>query len=254
MNQTGKTLLLLGAFGLSFSVQALTPDTRYDTIIVRNIFRLNPPPPPAAATNLSPELSREVKLSGISNVSGNKKAWFIVPTKPGSKDLPLYLSLSEGEAQDFLEVVSISEEEGEVKILHTKNPMTLSLKTDTLKPSPVAPLAPSVPVANVITPNVVTPQPSTVAASYANPANPVAPYGERTATVTGGTPTLPTATAQTDGGLRQIPTRTLRLAPVPTPAAPEKPIDPLTQRVLMEVQQEQATQTGQKLPPLPPLP
>jgi hypothetical protein len=248
MNRIEKALLVFALFGLSCSVQAITPENRYETIIDRNIFRLNPPPAiNSSATNeIVPD--RKVDLSGISNVGGNKKAWFVVAPKAGSKDLPLYLNLSEGERQDFLEVVSIKEQEGEVKVVNAGNPMVLSLKNNSLKGPPVAPtpqvLAP--PVANTIVP---TPQPAT--ASYGNSS-----YGGSGVTVTGGTPTTPPATGGQiveGSGLRSIPTRTLRLAPVAA-AAPEKPVDPLTQRVLMEVQQEHAKQTGQSLPPIPPLP
>jgi hypothetical protein len=242
MNLIGKTLLLLAVVGFGFSVHAITPDNRYETIIDRNIFRLNEPP---QLTNspTAPELDKNVELSGISNDAGEKKAWFVVKAaKPGPKDLPQYMSLAEGQKQEFLEVVSIFEDEGEVKILNSGNSMVLSLKNNSLKPMPVAPTVPvpAVPTATIPKPQPIVP---TAAPSYAEGA---------TATVTGGPPS-PTAANPTaeNGGLRSIPTRTLRLAPV---AATEKPIDPLTQRVLMEVQQQQAVQGGQKLPPIPPLP
>jgi hypothetical protein len=243
MNRIGKTLLSLVALGLSFSARALTPDNRYETIIDRNIFRLNPMPPPPAPTNAADStLNREVKLTGISNIGGTRNAWFMIPTKPPSKDPPLYLNLTAGEKADFIEVVSISEEEGEVKILHTGNAMTLSLKNDSLKANPVAATPVPAPVANVVPP----PTPATPDANSPS-------YG-RTATVVGGTPTSPVTASSTgqpgDGsGLRTIPTRTLRLAPVA-----DKPVDPLTQRVMMEVQQEQAKKSGRQLPPIPPLP
>src|SRR5688500_12392271 len=114
MNRIEKTLFVFALVGLSCSVQAITAENRYDTIIDRNIFRLNPQPIITGPTNVEPILDRKVDLSGISNVSGRKKAWFVVAPKAGSKDLPLYLNLSEGERQDFLEVVSITEQQGEV--------------------------------------------------------------------------------------------------------------------------------------------
>jgi hypothetical protein len=246
MKRIEKTLLVLSFIGLSCSVQVVTADNRYDTIIDRNIFRLNPQP---IATNGPAEVvpDRKVDLSGISNVAGNKKAWFVVAPKAGSKDLPLYLNLAEGERQDFLEVITISEESGEVKVKNGGNPMTLSLKVNSLKPQAVAPAAPT-PAAVPVPPTAI-PAAQSASASYGN-----ASYGGQTVTVTGGTPptTTPTTTGQTTegSGLRSIPTRTLRLAPV----ANEKPVDPVTQRVLMEVQQAEAQQTGKVLPPIPPLP
>ncbi|MEO5801967.1 MAG: hypothetical protein ABIR24_00435 [Verrucomicrobiota bacterium] len=252
MNQIVKSLLLFAVVGLSINVHALTPDNRYDTIIDRNIFRLNPIPPTLPPTNTNPELTREVKLSGISNIGGNKKAWLIVPAKPGSKDLPLYLNLSEGEGADFLEVVSISEEDGTVKILHSKNPMTLSLKNDSLKPAPVAPLAPPAPgVAPVA--NVITPQPTAPSYGTSYP-NTTPQPNARAVTVTGGTPSLPAIPGLPEGSsLRSIPTRTLRVAPGVQPV-PETPVDPKKQREVMEIQKAVYDAAGQPLPPLPPTP
>ena len=255
MNRIGKMLLSLVALGLSYSVHALTSENRYETIIDRNIFRLVPMPPPEKPTNnVDSTLNREVKLTGISNIGGLKNAWFMIPAKPPSKDPPLYLNLSEGQQSDFLEVISISEEEGEVKILHTKNPMTLSLKNDSLKAAPVAAVpAVAVPVAA----NVVVPQPPTTSTSYSPPAP---SYGTlRPATVAGGTtPTFPTTTGQNaDGsGMRTIPTRQLRLSPAPNQQATanEKPVDPLTQRAMMEVDHALKERQGLIPPPLPPLP
>jgi hypothetical protein len=261
MNLTERTLLTLVFVGLSCNVHALTAENRYDTIVDRNIFRLNPVPVVTPPTATDPVLDRKIDLSGISNEGGYKKAWFVVSPKAGSKDLPLYLNLAEGQRQDFLEVVSITQEEGEVKILNAGNSMVLSLKNNSLKAQPVAPMLPTpgaTPVAHTVTP-IATPQPAS--AAYGNSAsynrNGTASYNNRGGggvTVSGGSPVLTTGNGQPveSGGLRSIPTRTLRLAPVAN--QPTAPVDPLTQRVMMEVQQEQAKQTGQQLPPLPPLP
>jgi hypothetical protein len=264
MNRIEKTLLALVFAGLSYSSQALTAENRYDTIVDRNVFRLNPMPVVTAPTNTDPVLDRKVDLSGISNVGGHKKAWFVVAPKAGSKDLPLYLNLSEGQRQDFLEVVSITESEGEVKVLNAGNSMVLSLKNNSLKAQPVAPMPPTpgvAPVAHAATPSA-TPQPTTASygssrSAYGNSssyANGNSSYGNRGAvTVSGGSPVTTAGSGQPveSGGLRSIPTRTLRLAPAPSQ---QPAVDPLTQRVMMEVQQEQAKQSGQQLPPLPPLP
>src|SRR4051812_449753 len=117
MNQIGTKLLCLAILGLGLSSRAVTPDNRYDTIVDRNVFRLTSPPPPVVAPTNDPVLDRNIELSGISNINGHKKAWFIIKqAKPGPKDLPQYVSLGENERQDFLEVISISEEKGEVQI------------------------------------------------------------------------------------------------------------------------------------------
>lgn len=262
MNRIEKMLMVAVLAGLSCSAYAVTAENRYETITDRNIFRLNPPPPPPAPSSKDESvLDRKVDLSGFSNVGGHKKAWFVVAPKPGSKEPPLYLSLSEGQRQDFLEVVSISEDEGEVKILNSGNAMVLSLKNNSLKPQAVAPAPPAPgapPVAHTVTP---APRPHSTPTSYGNTKNSYGnrssygngSYGRGGVTVSGGTPAPITSAVNgqhtgTTSGLRTIPTRTLRVAPK------QAPVDPLTQRVMMEVQQEQARQTGQMLPPLPPLP
>ncbi len=257
MKQIGKTVLLLGALGLEFSIQAVVPDTRYNTIVERNIFRLTSPPPVVVPPAPDPALDRSILLSGISNIDGRKKAWFVIQPKAGGKDLPLYVSLEENVRQDFLEVVSISEQEGEVKILNSGNPMTLSLKNNSPKAvagaAPAAGAAPG--AASFVPPPVIAGAPQTPTAnSYANPS-----YTGRPVTVAGGTPSGAQGFGQPmESGLRNIPSRTVRLPSMgvnPQIAPPaEPPVDPVTQRFMMEAQQEHSRQTGTQLPPLPPLP
>ncbi len=234
-------MLLLTAFGLGFSVHAVTPD-RYDTIVDRNIFRLtSPPPPPAPATN-NDALDKNIELSGISNFGGQKKAWFIIKTK-GAKDT-LYINLGENERQEFLEVLNISEEEGEVKVLNAGSPMTLSFKNNA--PKAVAGSVPPPAPAGAVATSVIAPV-----------SNNTSSYGGRAVTVTGGNPTVSAGqagqTAENSTGLRTIPTRTLRLAPVPSQqAATETAVEPQKQRELMEIQKAVYDAAGVAIPPLPP--
>jgi hypothetical protein len=248
MNQIGTKLLCLAIVGLGLSSRAVTPENRYDTIVDRNIFRLTSPPIATNAPPPDPALDKNIELSGISNINGKKKAWFIVKqAKPGPKDLPQYLSLGENERQDFLEVISISEEKGEVQIKNSENPMILSFENN--KPK-VAPGSTPTPMATAAT-SVVSPQ-SPNPYSYNSPNPP-----GRSVTVTGGV--APITPANNENGLRSIPSRPVRLSPIPAnqqPTASTEPaaVDPVTQRAMMEIQQAQAAKTGQKLPPLPPLP
>lgn len=242
MNRIGKTLLLMTALVAGVTAHAQTADSRYDTIVDRNIFRLtSPPPPPAAPTNTE-ALDRNIELSGISNIGGKKKAWFIVKAK-GAKESQ-YVNLGENERQEFLEVVSISEEEGEVTVLNSGSSMVLSFKNNAPKATAggAAP-PPPVPIA---TANVVT-QPS-----YAN----AAPSGSGSSvTVSGGAPVTSLAQpGQAESGLRTIPTRTLRLQPVaqPQPQESQTPVDPQKQRETMEIQKAVYDAAGIPLPPLPP--
>ena len=255
MSPIGKNLLLLAVVGFAFTSQAVTPDDRYNTIVERNIFRLTSPPvAPTVPTN-NEALDRKIELSGFSLVNGEKKAWFIVQPKANSKDLPLYFTLGEDQAQDFIKVVSISDdfsqEKGEVKIINAGNPMVLSFKQNSPKAVPGAAAPAPAPVAAVnVNTGVVAPQPSVI--YNGGGANYGGSYGSsgRPVTVTGGSASPVGAIAQpSEGGLRTIPTRTLRMAP-----AAEAQIDPVAQRALMEIQQAHAQQTGTPLPPLPPLP
>jgi len=261
MSQTGKNLLLLAIIGFAFCARAITPDDRYSTIVERNIFRLTAPPPPPSINPTNDSMDRKIELSGITRVGGEKKAWFIVPPKAGSKDLPLYFTLGENQKQDFLEVVSISEEMQEVKIKSSDNPMVLSFTNNAPKSVPGAAAPPPAPVAAVNT-AVVVPQPAVLYnggnANYGGVNAGSSGLPGRAVTVTGGSgssgaaPAPPGFGQSAEGGLRTIPTRTLRLAP--NAAVPGATIDPVAQRALMEIQAAQAQQSGQTLPPLPPLP
>jgi len=267
MNQIGKLLLWPAVLGLGLSVQGVTQNDRYNTIVDRNVFQLtSPPPPPPPPAPENEALSRSIELSGISTVDGQKKAWFVIKPKAGAKDLPTYVSLGESQEAEFLRVVSISEATGEVNVLNSGNAMVLSFKNNGTKPvagAPIAPVVPGAPAASVIA------QPhgggaiagglsSGAIAGTPGGVGAVPAYGGRPVTVAGGLvpPTAPGNIAQTtDSGLRSIPSRQLRLSPIAAPQAqPEQPpLDPIRQRQVMEIQQSVFEAAGEPLPPLPPL-
>lgn len=241
MNRIGKTTLVIVSLVAGVTVRAEVANSRYEAIVDRNIFRLtSPPPPPVAPTNTD-ALDKTIELSGISNIGGKKKAWFNVKAK-GAKET-LYVNLGENERQDFLEVISISEETGEVKILNAGSSMLLSFKNNAPKAAAGVAAPPPAPVAAI---NPVAP----AAATYGNPA-PLS--GGSSVTVSGGTQIAPTAGGQsTDGGLRTIPTRALRLPITPSPSATQAPVDPVKQREVMEIQKAVYDAAGVPIPPLPP--
>lgn len=265
MNNIGKLLLIPAVLGLAASVQGVTPENRYNTIVDRNVFRLTtPPPPPAPPSTADDPLSRNIELSGISMVDGQKKAWFVIKPKPGSKDLPKYVSLSEDEEQEFLKVVNIKDAEGEVKVLNSGNSMVLSFKNNGTKAMPGSPLL-GVPA---IAPNTAGAASSAIAQPHG--ASPIAgappgygstpANGGRVVTVAGGAPSVVQGStaqqAEGGGGLRSIPNRQLRLSPIASqiqPGVNEAPVDPVKQRQMMETQKAVFEAAGEHLPPLPPV-
>lgn len=240
MNRTGKTLLLLATLGAGINVQA--EPARYETIVDRNIFRLTSPPPPPVVTNVNEALEKNIELSGISNIGGKKKAWFIIKPKTGAKEAQ-YVNLSENERHEFLEVVSIAEAEGEVKVLSSGSSMVLSFKNNAPKVTPGT-AAPPVPIAGA---RPVTPQPI-APTSYASAAPSASYGGGSSVTVSGGAPSTSQFGQTAENGLRSIPTRQLRVAPQPEAEA----IHPQKQRELMEIQKAVYEAANVPLPPLPP--
>jgi len=106
----------------------------YAVISDRNVFHLNPMPPPPEPEQPKVELP-VVKLGGFFRVGPQTKAYFCVIPK-NSKDKPKNCSLSEGEKKDALEVVKIHFDKGEVDIVNSGVPMTLSVKNDALSAKP----------------------------------------------------------------------------------------------------------------------
>ncbi|MDB6024912.1 MAG: hypothetical protein JWM68_1135 [Verrucomicrobiales bacterium] len=216
--------MLLTILGVSLFVsfsRAITPENPYHTILDRNPFGLNPPVVVTPTNTTEPP--RNVKFNGITNAGGRKKAFFTIPGKE-PKDPLQYVTLSEGEKTDILELSKISEDEAEVEVVNSGIKMVLNFKNNgnkgaTLAPQPGAPPGPPMPVpqpqtapnpgAAVFNPNAVNPavaQPVGEAGLVPQPTNPngtqANPQGQP------GAPEAP---------LNRIPTRTLRLNPVTPP-------------------------------------
>lgn len=221
---------------------AETPDQRYQVIIDRNAFGLKPAPKISTVQTNQPPAPVNIKLSGITRDFAGLKAWMVIPaqTGPGKNANPQYLSIPEHEKQGDIEVLEINEKESTVKILNAGTPVELNFKENGL-PTPAAIPVPGVPInPHGIVPAPGTPPPGIKTA--AAPAN-MNPY---VAARNGFQP----ATAS-----RTIPARNVRTPPVQMQTqVAETPVDPVAQRVLMEVQKRQAEQQGIPFPPLPPLP
>jgi hypothetical protein len=102
----------------------------YAVISDRNVFRLNPIPPVAGPEPPKVELP-VVKLTGFFRIGHTTNALFCALPKD-KKEAPSYYNMREGEKRDFLEVVKIHFDKGEVEVLNSGTPVTLNLKDDSL--------------------------------------------------------------------------------------------------------------------------
>jgi hypothetical protein len=106
----------------------------YAVISERNVFHLNPPPPPAPAEEPPKVEVPTMKLSGFLRIGQTTHALFTCNPKD-KKDGPMYFNLTDGQKEGILEVVKIHEDRGEVDIINSGTPLTLSLKNDSLEPT-----------------------------------------------------------------------------------------------------------------------
>ena len=239
MHLLGKALVALGTVALVPTLSAAIPE-KYQTIIDRNAFGLNPPPV-VSETNAPPTPPVTVKISGFVKRGDETRAYFVIPGKD-AKDTQ-YLTLGEGEKEGIIEVLKISNEEGEVRIKNSGIDQVLSLDKNGMNPMKLAPgvtPAPTTPMP-LPAPAVVPGQPGQPAQAAASPVyNPAAaasvvatgtysprgpvnqtgapggavPTGQPgVMTPTGQPPQPPGATTPTPE-YRSIPTRTLRLPTV----------------------------------------
>lgn len=82
----------------------------YALIVTRNIFGLNPPPPPVDPNAAPAEPAVKITPNGILSVMGQSQVLF--KTSGGGKPGEQSYILSEGQAEDEIEVVKIDEKDG----------------------------------------------------------------------------------------------------------------------------------------------
>lgn len=154
MKRGAKTLIFavfLGLLGSSMA-KALAPDAAanpYEGIMVRNIFGLKPPPPLPRPEDLKQPPS-DIKLSGIITILG-KRALLKTQT-PARPPLPAkeesYI-LAEGQRDGDIEVLTIDDKAGTVKVKNHGVDQTLDFVNNGIKLPSVAQLplaaAPSLP-------------------------------------------------------------------------------------------------------------
>jgi len=253
---------VISALVLSAAIQWVYGEPKanpYGPIVERNPFGLKPPPPPPVETNqeaVTPPPN--VKLTGLSNLSGKFALLEVTeqqaPARPGQPPPPGGTVnrpiLAEGEAAFGVEVVAINLEKSTVKIRNggTESELTFEVpKPSGGGPTPVpggppVPGRPMQPMASM-NPNVpaAAAQPTVISPGNAQSSRGggISLYGggatgtaanSGVTTLGGGTPQVPTPLG-TDSGLRTIPSRTIR-----TPNTPDQQqqIDAAQQQVLME--------------------
>lgn len=107
---------------LAVTVRANNTDNPYQGIVDRNVFGLRPPPPPPSNEPPKPPIPA-INLTGITTILGKKMAFMTIqlPAKPGEapkpgQNGPTSFMLTEGERDGEIEVVSIDEVAGSVKV------------------------------------------------------------------------------------------------------------------------------------------
>ncbi len=196
MTHGRKTLIcLLSGLSVCTLVTAAlgnTPDSPYKAITDRNVFGLKPPPPPpdpTAEANKTPP--PKITLTGITTIFGNKQALMKTPpgaVKPGEQPREQSYILAEGQREGDMEVIQIDEKAGSVKLVYAGTPVTLTFEKDGTKGAPGG------------APGAVPP-----------PGGMMPPGGPGRLPFPG-----------TDGTIKTIPTRTMRL-PSPTTGAAVQP-------------------------------
>lgn len=126
---------------------ALSDQNPYKAIVARNAFALvplpqidpgGPPEPPKPPPN--------VKLTGITKLSGIVRALLMVTPVGGAAKDPLYLSLKAGQQDGDVQVLAIDDKHGQVSIKMNNQVSTLDFDKDGIKVAnlPVAAAIPGV--------------------------------------------------------------------------------------------------------------
>jgi hypothetical protein len=109
----------------------MSADSRYASIVERNVFGLKPPPPPPGPEDTKPPPSN-ITLTGIITLGGKRALMTTPPVggKPGAPATPESYILKEGEIQGPIEVISIDEVNFVVKVRNSGQEQTLDFKNN----------------------------------------------------------------------------------------------------------------------------
>jgi hypothetical protein len=220
----------------------------------RNAFGLKPVQlPPDPSTNAPPEAPINVEFTGITTFMGVKKAYFRIP-EVGKPNIFLFPAIAEGEKDYGIEVISVNEADGAVKISHQGTVRTLTFLANGNKPNNAA--LPAMPPPGGIPPGIrpVMPMPN----SAVPPPPTVTTTTSFTPPAMGGMGAQPNmispanaavSVGVTASGARNIPVRPLR-----SPVTREDEAALVTSMVNIEVSRELTKDkvASGEMPPLPP--
>src|SRR5262249_16867763 len=119
-------------------VFAIPPDSanRYQQISERNMFGLRPIPEAVTPTNIevAPAFPK-IFLTGITTLGGYKRALLAVqyPAKAGQPGKEEYLTLTEGQREEGIEVLNVDENAREVRVKNSGTEMSLNFENNGVK-------------------------------------------------------------------------------------------------------------------------
>src|SRR5262245_43800763 len=126
-----RRLHLMAAGGMLIAFTAVGIPSRdggnpYAKIPERNIFGLKEPPPAPVSNNEPAPALPKLYLTGITTILGNKRAFLTVqyPTKPGQPAKEEPLTLSEGQRDGAIEVLTVDEVGKKVRVNNSGTEMT----------------------------------------------------------------------------------------------------------------------------------
>lgn len=243
----------VSATGLSDLTDGLK--NKYQVIVDRNPFNLQPPaPPPPPEIEEEPEPEEvDIKelnliLAGVSSRKGDKRVWLSMTVPSANSDqepVQRFYGFRENDQQHGITVKSI-EKNGDVAIEYDGEPVLLTLETHGNQKKPKAkPKAKSSAKSNVRTARTRTGSTPTASARTGSNRTTTA---NRSATANRGTGntarSVPVGRSST--GTRAIPSRPVR-------TQPQVQLSREEQITLIETQRTLAEQEGRPFPPLPPL-
>jgi hypothetical protein len=194
--------------GFSLTAMAELKDNPYQIIIDRNPFGLRPiPPPPVAVveTNPPPTPPPDIKLTGITTLLGSPRVMLQVEDKQ-AKGKFLFPTLSEGESENGITIVSVDTENMKVRVRNGDAETTLDFKNNGVKPGGGA-VASTTPIPHAAGLGLGA---AAMPGAIANPAANAAANSGRGAIISGGANMTTPGINPGMGGVGALPARPMR--------------------------------------------